>query len=200
MIHEIVKELGARLVALGLGISVGEGPENPTTTWGKERVVVEHTFDGDADSFTATRGVHRNPKVRRNRVAAYKLTVYAQSTKAGANLFEHCRRAEKILDQVLVAMDYVAARRRARWEPKTGRFFTPENLKAAENPGGVAYELAFTFERAVTTRTWDGEKQPEAQPLVGGRSTTKVSLAHAPGSDSSDPSTVPADAETACGA
>lgn len=162
MIHEIAKELGARLAAIGLDAPVVEGPENPTTTWGRERVVLEHTFDGDPDSFAGPRTQSENPKRRYTRTAAYKLTVYATSKKPGASLFEHCRRAEKMLDAVLVEMEEVAATRLSHWAPKSGRFVTPELLKGAENPGGAVYELAFTFDRAVAKRKWSGEIRPTA--------------------------------------
>ncbi len=200
MIHEVIAELGAHLLSRGCPLPVVEGPENPTTTWGRERIVVEHTFDGDADTYGPPRSQHKNPKHRHTRTVAYKLTIYSQSKGAGASLFEHCRRAEKILDMVLTSMDYVAAVRKDAWEPKGGKFITPEFLKGAESPGGAVYELKFTFDRAVATRTWAGSARPTATLGAGGvTSITKVSQAHGP-DDDDDQTTVPATAETACGA
>lgn len=163
MIHEIGRELLARLQANGDPLQVVDGPE-PTATaaWGRERIVIEHDADG-TDSFGAPRGLHTNAKHRYTATEACKLTIYARSAVSGATVFEHRERAKKLRDDVMVAMDLVAATRRNRWHPGTGRFVTPPDLEGSEKPGGAVYELKFTFEQPVEVRTFAGAARPEGR-------------------------------------
>lgn len=198
MIHDIGRDLQAKLRKDGLAIAVVDGPEPAeTSTWGRERIVIEH--DSAGDKFSTPRGAHVNPNHRRTRTASYKLTIYVQSNVTSPTIFEHKIRAERVLHMVLCAMDYVAAVRKNHWDPSTGRFVVPVDLEKSEKQGGAVYELAFTFDQAVAARTWAGLAKPEYSVGPGGvRSTTRVSSAHGP-DDDNDPQTVPASAETSCG-
>lgn len=203
MIHEIARELQAALRSRGCPFDVVDGVE-PTkpTTYARERIVLEHDEAAD-DTFSPVRGAgaatRKNPAPLLVVNQALKATIYAQSPKAGAMPFEHRRRAEQVRDHLLVALRDVATERHNGWEPRAGRFVQPIDLERTEVIGGAVYELRFTFERGVKVETWKGDKRPEAT-LAGGmmRSRTKVS---AQGwDDDNDPATVPANAETACGA
>jgi hypothetical protein len=197
MIHEIGDDLAAQFRATGCPVKIVDGPEpTKSATFGRERIVLEYA---GADGFTSVRSQHINPPHRRTRAIAARLTIYAQSTRPGAILREHYARANAILDQVLVGLDRVAADRHNAWRETGGRFITPEDLAASENPGGVVYELTFTWDRGVRVQTFKGEAAPEFTIGAGGmRSTTKVSGRG--DADENDPTTVPATAETACGA
>ena len=197
MIHEIGKELQAALRAKGCPFSVYDREAMQTATFARERIVLEHAGD---DRFSAVRSQHVNPKHRRTRSIGAKLTIYAQSSASGALEFEHRRRAEAVLDMVLVALDAVAAARHNAWNPTAGRFITPADFKETETYDGAVYELLFTFDRGVAVKTWAGAIRPEFE-LAGGsvRSATKVSLTHGQDNDNDD-TTIPASAETACGA
>lgn len=196
MIHEIGIELQAHLRARGCPFAVVDRESMKTSSWARERVVIEH--DEDGDSFSNVVSQHKNPKHRMTRRIGAKLTIYAQSSKSGALEFEHRRRAEHVLDLVLGAMVEVAVARKNAWAPTRGRFVQPVDLEDSEKFGGVVYELAFTFDRAVHEQTWAGDIQPEMTLGANGiRSTTRVSLAGA--DDDGNPITIPATAETACG-
>jgi hypothetical protein len=196
MMHEIGLELSAELAAKGCPYSVIDGPENfGTVTWGRPRIVIEH----DDDAFSFVRSQRPNPKQRHTVRCGYKLTIYAQSTKSGAQWFEHLRLAEHVRDMVLVAMDRVAAARKNEWEPKSGKFITPDDLTGAEIAAGAVYQIAFTFDRGVQDVTWAGAAKPETTLGVGGmRSTTKVSRSFET-DDDGNTTTAPASAETSCG-
>lgn len=203
MIHEIARELQAVMRGRGCPFDVVDGTEaTKTTTYSRERIVLEHD-EGSDDTFSPVRGsgaaTRKNPAPVLVVNQAFKATIYAQSPKAGAMPFEHRRRAEQMRDQLLVAIREVAAERCNGWEPRAGRFVQPGDLEKSEVIGGAVYELRFMFERGVKVETWKGEKRPEVTLGAGSlRSTTKVS---ANGwDDDNDPSTVPANAETACGA
>lgn len=199
MIYEIGVEIGAAIAARGCPLKVVDGPEAAAPVTGsRERIVIEHDLDG-GDSFGPVKSAHTNPKHVATRRIGAKLTIYAQSPKPGAQLFEHRRRAEHVLDLVFVALSQVARKRANECAVGAGKFLEAADLEASARYPGAVYELKFDFGRAVEVRDWDGEKQPEATLEAGGvHSITKVSRASGP-DDDNDPTTPPADAETSCG-
>lgn len=190
MIRDIADALQARLREKGCPIPVVTSAEpSKTNTGGRERIVVEHDYDGN-DAYSGPKSQHGNPKHVMTRTVAAKLTVYAQSVKAGAQLFEHHRRAEQILDVVLASMDLVTRDDlQVAWRPTGGRFIRPEDLETSAKLPGVVYELTFTADRAVTQVTWRGDAAPEVTLPAGSvASTTRVQFANGE-----------APAETGCG-
>lgn len=160
MIHDIGQALQAKLREAGFKSAlVVDGPESTeTATWGRERIVIEH--DDGGDRFSHVRSQRRNPDHVATREVGAKIRVYAQSTKQGAQDWEHRRRAEKIVDQIVVALGKIAADETPIynvWEPTSGRFFTPADLEISARKGGAAYELGVTFARAVMVKTWAGD-------------------------------------------
>lgn len=161
MIHEVGRELEVRLRVKGCPLSVIDGPEGRgTTTGARERIVIEHDA---GDRFKAPMSQHRNPKHVLTRSIACKITIYAQSGRAGAQPFEHRRRAEHVLDLVLNALEYVAKIRKNAWAPTGGAFIQPDDLVKSEIQVGAVYELTFEFDRAVQDRDWEYDAAPEAE-------------------------------------
>lgn len=192
MIHELATELRAELRALGVPVAVIDGPEpTTTTTWGRERIVVAFNEDG-SDSFVQPRALRTNARHRYTAREACKVTIYAQSPAASATSFEHRARAKRLRDHVLVAFDVVAAKRRNRWSPDSGRFIAPEDLDKSGQPKGAVYELLFTFEQAVPVLTWKGEGTSEGL-ISSVQSRTDVAMTYEIVDDLNPP-------ETACGA
>lgn len=194
MIHEIGKELQTALAATGCPFKVYDRESFKTTTWANQRIVIER--DGK-DSFAEPASQTINPKIYYVRTVACKITIYAQSTKAGALPFEHERLAEKALDSVLCALNSVAqganGNGRANvFKPTGGGFVKPDDLTAAETPSGAVYELTFTFDRGVSVHTWAGAKRPEST-LASGFMRSRTSV-------SQNGSTTDDVGETACGA
>lgn len=194
MIHEICTELQLALLAKGCRFPVLDREPTTTTTFGRERIVVEH--DDGGDSFGPVLGQHKNPKQRMTRKVGAKATIYAQSPTAGALEFEHRRRAEHVLDLVLVCLDDVIRIRKNAWTPSGGKFVVPDDLAKSDAYAGAVYELKFSVDRAVNVQTWAGAARPE-YALADGvfKGATKVSLKGGV-DDDGDPSTP----ETACGA
>jgi hypothetical protein len=183
MLHEIGVELGAALVAQGCPLKVFDGPESTkTTTYARERIVLEYA---DSDSFSAPRSQHRNPKHRMTRNVAAKITIFAQSAAAGATEWEHYRRAEHILDLVLVAMEKVIVARKSAWNVGSGKFISPEDLKASESIGGAVYELAFTVERSVFEQKWNGSVKEQVTDFAI-TSSDRIILANGPEDQTSE--------------
>lgn len=159
MIHEIGVELNAALGAKGCPFGVIDGPEfRETTTFGRERIVIEH--DPAGDSYTPRQQTDTNPRTRRTRNIGVKVTIFAQNPSKGSQYFEHVRRAEHVLDMVLIALDVIVVARRNRVSFKSGKFVYPADLKDSETPGGAKYELLLTIDRGVADRTWAGAALP----------------------------------------
>jgi hypothetical protein len=158
MIHEVGIEVQAALRKRGCPIPVVDRLPTKPTSWGRQCIVIEHAEAGDR--FDPPRGQHQHPRHRFTRKIGVKVTIYAQSTSAGALEFEHRRRAEHVLDLVLVALSDVARVRRNEFLPIAGRFVQPADLEGSDKFGGVVYELTCTLDRAVIVQTWAGESEP----------------------------------------
>lgn len=179
MIHEIGLELQKELRSKLCPIPVVDGPEpTNTATWGRERIVIERDRDA-GDRFGYVRSQHKNPKHVMTRSIGCKIRIYVQSAAAGALPFEHERRCDLVIDQVLVAMHKIAGARRNDWTPGAGKTVDPVDLEDSERRGGSVYELSFTFDRGVYEQTFKGEIQPEAT-LGAIASRTDVTLANGP--------------------
>ncbi len=187
-IHDVVVALRAYLVTQGCPLDVVDGPEQPTTTWGRERIVIEHDLAGK-DSFGGPRGLHTNAKHRHTATDAYKLTIFARSAVGGGKPFEHRARAKLVRETVMVGLDYVAGANKNAWKPTSGGFVSPPDLAASEQPGGAAYELKFTYDLPIRVVTFPQAARPEGT-LTGLTSMTNVSRF----ADDDTPE------ETACGA
>jgi hypothetical protein len=179
MLHEIGVDMYAQLVAQGCPFPVYDGPERrPTTTYARERIVIEHDDDSN-DSFPS--GPHkatRNPRSFLTRNMAAKIRIYAQEPRPGAFEFEHRRRAEHVLDMVLVALEKVAKTRKNLWLPTSGKFIQPEDLGKSEVVGGAVYELKFWFDRGVDDYTWTLAGPPTATiPNVGMQGNPSLTFA-----------------------
>lgn len=193
MLHEIGRELEAKLQALGCPLPVidgdGDASAHKTTTYARGRIVVEHVQGGD--QIGPVRSQRPTPQQSFVRVQGAKLTIYAQSTKAGAQPFEHVRVVEHALDLVLSCLDEVVRKRGNTLAFGPCGLTTPEDLEGSERWGGAVYELNFSVDRGVVKQTWKYEREPTTELAAGMiATTTKVSLANGPAD---------AAAETACG-
>lgn len=160
MIHEVGVELGAQLTAKACPFVVIDGPEiRETSTFARERVVIEH--DATGDGFETRHRADLNPRTRMTRKVGVKVTIFAKSPSKGATYWEHIRRAEHVLDLVLIGLDVVAKQRANLILFKSGKFVYPEDFDGSETPGGAKYELLLTFDRGVADRKWDGTAQTE---------------------------------------
>ncbi len=157
MLHEIGRELEAALIEKGCPFKVKDREAYKPTAH-RNVIVIEHT---GGESFSPTTSQSENPKRYYVRNVGAKLTIYAQSTKAGAAEYEHRRLAEQVLDIVLVELRRVCNVRRMLPDIGGGRFVTIEDLAASETQAGAAYELTFTVARAVEDKAWDGSLAPE---------------------------------------
>lgn len=205
MIRELAREVTEILRQRSIPIEVfaDEPVGAASTTFARERAVLEHAEGPGADRFEPVRSQRSRDSHYFTRTVGYTLTIYAKSPKEGALSWEHKRRANDFLDQILIAFSDVAATRRNEFAPLGGGFVPSDDLEGSEHPGGARYVLALTFTRAVIPRTWKGELAPTAtfgdgtnpsDVTIG--SVTRVSYAEA----NTDTSAPPVGADTNCGA
>jgi hypothetical protein len=155
MLHEIGRELEAFILAKGCPFRVRDREALKPTEW-RNVIVIEH----DADTFGPARSQSYNPRRHWTRNIGAKITIYAKSPQSGAVEFEHRRVAEQVLDQVLVALRHIAARRKIGLAIGAGKFATVAALESSDRQGGAVYELAVSFERGVAEVTWVGASAP----------------------------------------
>lgn len=190
MIHEIVKRLEEATADRGLQLVGGIvlGPEYKATSYIPERVVVERDTAGDR--FAPSRSQRRNGKSRGVRHVGGLVRIFARSEKAGSMLWEHERRAERILDTVFVSLDDIAVAMTGSHDGLTvtsGKFTQPPDLAKSDSPGGAVYEMTFTLARSINDVPF--EEAPVGDDLTI-RSTTNVKMYHGPDDEV---------AETGCG-
>lgn len=196
MIHEIGRELETAIAAKGCPFKVFDREATKPLTWGRNRIVIERAPE---DKVNPPRFQSRVPKVHWVRDIVGTITIFAQSSVTGALEFEHERLCDEVVDQVLIAMRGVAGARRNGLTITKSTRVPIADLAASEKVGGVAHQITFSIERAVSEREWDGTLQAEFEiPADGIQSVTKVSYTGS--DDDGDINTAPASAETACGA
>ncbi len=166
MIHEIGVELQAFFVSRGAGgFPVIDGPEiRGTSTYSRERVVLEHDMEG-GDTYGSRLRADHNPRTRLTRDVGYKVTVYAQYPRKGAIYWEHKQRAEKVMDMVQVGLDRIVKARQNIIQFRSSKFEFPPDLKDGETPGGAVYVMYCTIDRGVADRMWN-DAPPHASATI----------------------------------
>lgn len=195
MIHEILVELRASLIANGCPIPLVDGPEKgAANVVPRERIVIGRDF-GEPEPCVAAKGTGRNPRHILDRHLQAKVTIYAQEPRAGATHFEHLRRCDAIVDEVVFGLVKVlTARKNSGFRIGAGRLVEVVDAKGSELPNFVVYELPFSVPRAVEGSTWAGVAGTEvSMGGVGGVTVANRTQVSSSGDDT------PA-LETACGA
>ncbi len=191
MIHEIGRELEAKLLAKGCTFKVVDREAFTPTAW-RNVIVIDET----GDTYSPPTSQSRNAKRYFDANVGATLTIFAKSAASGAAEFEHRRVARRVADLALVALRTIRAERNIGLTIGAGGFVPIEDLAGSEVRGGTVYRLAFTVARGVLDLTWAGSAAAEFTFAADSISnTTEVSLASVP-EDDGDPSTP----EIACGA
>ncbi len=157
MIHQIGRELEAKLLAKGCPFKVFDREGTKPTAW-RNVVVIEET----GLKYGPPTSQSRNPKRYADANIGAKLTIYAQSTRSGASEFEHQRVAHRVADLAVVALMTIRAELKVGLTLGGAKFVPIEDLAESENPGGAVLEMDVTFARAVEDRTWAGSAWAEA--------------------------------------
>jgi hypothetical protein len=169
LIHEIGRDLEAKLRAKGCAFTVVDREEFKRTGWVSNRIVIDET----GDTFGPARSQSINPRRYYTGNIGASIRVYAKSAKAGAKEFEHRRLARVVVDLCLVALRTIRAERKTGLAIGAGAFVEIEDLEGSSSKGGAVYDLAFTVERGVADRTFAGAIAAEAN-------LTAIAMAGAP--------------------
>jgi hypothetical protein len=163
MLYEISKELSSALSVVGCPLRVVYGPEPKTTGLTDSRIVIERDRKA-GDQFTGPRSQQRNPKLIDVRAIGCVLRVYAQSTLAGASVYDHERIADQAIDQIDVAMRTIINTRKTMWRVTSAKLLSADELQLQGLTvwPGVVYEMKFQVDRGVLRTTWAGEAADEA--------------------------------------
>lgn len=188
MLAAITDQLRDKLSDRGVPYPVVYGPERmrqtPSTT--SHITVMRDRAVGDV--FAGPKSNAQNPNVIQSLQIGAKCRIYAHSTKSGANVWDHERLADAVLDQVVLALRDIVTPRKNFWTLKTARMVTPAEAGEPdlERWPGVIYELKFSVHRAVLDIDYAGESADEA--TMGGSGISAVDAA-LDTSDSPDAST-----------
>jgi hypothetical protein len=183
-LREIARAVDAALAARSVPVRCVAGPEKTgTTTYARERVVIEH--DG-GDTFGPPRSQKLNPRALFNRSVGAAVRIYARSPVAGADVLDHRGRCEEILDHVAHALDAVIrGQRKSTWTANGGDFEDLPDLAASDARAGALYVLRISYDRAVLNVAWSTGAAAEEAEYGGAAGValtneTQVSLANGP--------------------
>jgi hypothetical protein len=145
------------------------GPEGFFQTPLANSHIVVSRDRGTGDNFMGAESNTRNPNVVQTFGLGSKCRVYAKSTLAGANIWDHERLAGKIMDQIVIALTEIIVARKNEFRPSIARLLTAAELKEPELQrwAGVVYELKFKINRSILDVPYDGESADEATMGTG---------------------------------
>ena len=156
MLGDVRARLEANLRARPVPVRVEYGPVDSARVGELRDVVVVEYDRGSSDAISAPRARGGNPRRRFERAVACKATIYVTNTVAGARRQDHEDRAQKVIDQVLVALDDVLRGGQLDASgvqiPGTSQAWAAGPGSFVDLPGtavGAAYEVAFVIHRGV---------------------------------------------------
>jgi len=193
MLYTITQELKTALAAKGCPVPVVYGPERSGGLIG-QRIVVERDRQS-GDQFTGPRSQQRNPGLVDVRAIGSVLRVYAQSGVAGANVWDHERVADQVIDLVTVALRRIVSARKTLWRIGAAKLLSSDELelRGLKTWPGVVYELRFQIDRGVFDYTWTGDAKPEAtMGGTGGVTVTAPTVTITGGAGTAVPTALPA--------
>lgn len=153
-------ELQTRLVPL----SVVYGPERTIQgSTARPHIVVERDRQ-QGDTFGAAPTHSRNPELVFRRGIGAVVRIFAESTVSGAGQANHERMADKVVNQILLALREIIIARKTDFRIKAARFLTVDELaEAGLTYPGVVYELRLEVDMGVTDMAYDDEAAGEAE-------------------------------------
>jgi hypothetical protein len=168
MIASFTDDLRAALVTRGVPYAVVYGPERLRQTVLAEPHIVVMRDRQQGETFRGPKTTKQNPPLDHVRTMAVRCVVYGKSYLAGASVADHERVADKVVDQIVIAMRAIVNERQTEWVLTGGRLLSDTDLAedGLEAWPGVAYELRFTVDRGVRDETYAGEYPDES--TIGG--------------------------------
>jgi hypothetical protein len=168
MISSFTTDLAAELSTRGVPYPVVYGPERMAQTVLASPHIVFRRDRQQGEDYRAPKTTKQNPPLDHVRAMAVQCLVYGKSLLPGATVADHERVADKVVDQVLLALRAVVNERQTEWAYRSGRMLSETDLaeQGLEAWPGAVYELRFTIDRGVRNENYAGEYADEA--TIGG--------------------------------
>lgn len=146
-----MKEVAALLEVRKVPFELVYGPEaKPPTTITRPRIVFERPARADSGAFNDSAG-------QLTRKLRFDVTIFAKSSKVGANNFDHERLADKLVDQIMPAVRQACTVRKQPCRPAGtwGKLSADElNLRELTTWPGCVYGIGFEVDRGLKDENW----------------------------------------------
>ena len=161
MLREIASEMQAELDARACPFRIVYGPERAPISLAQCRAVIERDRGG-TENVSAPKSRGPNPRMIAVRSTSAKCRVFAKSSLSGANVYDHERFADQMVDQLTVSLHACVRRRCTEYRISSARILAAEELQLLDLEAwpGVVYEFKFEVDRGVFDTTWTGERRP----------------------------------------
>lgn len=163
MIYDLHYDLRTMLTELKFPIDWRYGPlPLDPSGYPDLTVVVERDRDGASDAIRPPQGAHPNARQMRVRELPAKIMVFArESAIANAQIGDHERLCEKIVDALIVALaEWGTAARVGTITPTESRYLRKDERADVEVWPGVVYLMRFAVPRGVLRRDFLGNARP----------------------------------------
>lgn len=168
MISSFTDDLRSALSDRGVPYPIVYGPERMQQTLLAEPHIVITRDRQQGETFKPPKTTKQNPPLDHVRAMAVRCLVYGKSRLPGATVADHERVADKVADQIVLAMRAIVNERQTEWVIIGGRMLNDTDLQeeGLEAWPGAVYELRFTIDRGVRNENYAGEYADES--TIGG--------------------------------
>jgi len=173
MLAAITSQLRDSLQARLVPHPVRYGPERATQSSSVRPHVTIERDRQQGDTIGPPPTNRRNPRLLYKRGIGGICRVFAHSTVAGAQVEDHERDADKVINQVIIALRDIIVARKSAMRIRSSRFLTASELaEAGLTYPGVVYELRFEVDMGVADTNYQAEAADES--TFGGEHGTSV--------------------------
>lgn len=170
MLPNVTAEISTAMVAKGAPYPVVYGPLRTAPGVNSPSQIVVQRDRQRGDTVETAPSHRHNPRLVFKRAIGGLVHIFAHSRAPGASVGDHERVADKLVDQLLVAILKVSQARIQPFRVTESRLMSAQELEeqALTTWPGVVYLMRFQIDRGVTDADWSGEGAGEATFGDGG--------------------------------
>jgi hypothetical protein len=164
MLAAITDQLRDKLSDRGVPYKVFYGPERLTPGSLAQSHIVVFRDRAGGDTYLGAQNNQQNPPVVNSQTIRGRIRIFAHSTLTSANVWDHERVADRVADQVVIALRVILVERKNPEKIVSGRLLTSAELgeTGQQRWPGVVYEIRFGFNRAIFDVNYADEAAGEA--------------------------------------